>query len=281
MLANDTGAPVSATLVANVTHGSLTLNADGSFLYNPALNYNGPDSFTYTCSDGVTTSNVGTVNITVTAVNDAPVAVADAYTAFRNTPLVVPAATGVLINDTDVETPTVSLTAVLGANPVNGAVTLNANGSFTYTPNTGYTGLDNFTYRASDGVLQSSLISVEINVIGQSPPVGNADSYTTLRNSVLSVTATTPSSVMEDVLPFSATGWKYLDNGTDQGTAWRAVGFNDASWATGAAELGYGDGDEATVVSFGPNAAIKYITTYFRRTFTVTDLTRRRTWKFP
>jgi len=65
--------------------------------------------------------------------------------------------------------------------------------------------------------------------------------------------------------------WKYLDNGTNQGTAWRATSFNDASWAAGNAQLGYGDGDEATVVSFGPDANNKYITTYFRKTISIAD----------
>src|SRR5262245_33908195 len=66
--------------------------------------------------------------------------------------------------------------------------------------------------------------------------------------------------------------WKYLDNGSDQGTAWRAPGFNDGTWASGPAQLGYGDGDEATIVSFGPDMANKYITTYFRRTFNVSNV---------
>ncbi len=68
--------------------------------------------------------------------------------------------------------------------------------------------------------------------------------------------------------------WRYRDNGSDQGTAWRTAGFDASSWASGAQELGYGDGDEATVVSFGPNAAAKYRTTYFRRTFDVADPAR-------
>ena len=63
--------------------------------------------------------------------------------------------------------------------------------------------------------------------------------------------------------------WSYLDNGTNQGTAWQSIGFNDSIWKIGAAELGYGDGDESTVVSYGPNASSKFITTYFRRHFTV------------
>ena len=67
--------------------------------------------------------------------------------------------------------------------------------------------------------------------------------------------------------------WKYLDNGSDQGTNWTAINFNDSSWASGPAQLGYGDGDEATVVSFGAVADEKPITTYFRRSFTLTGAT--------
>ena len=65
--------------------------------------------------------------------------------------------------------------------------------------------------------------------------------------------------------------WKYLDDGSDQGTAWSTAGFDDGSWASGPAQLGYGDGDEATVVGYGPDPANKYITTYFRHTFNVDD----------
>jgi acid phosphatase type 7 len=65
--------------------------------------------------------------------------------------------------------------------------------------------------------------------------------------------------------------WKYLDNGSDQGTAWRATSFDDSTWPSGTAQLGYGDGDEATTVGFGPDASNKFITTYFRRAFNVTN----------
>jgi secreted PhoX family phosphatase len=66
--------------------------------------------------------------------------------------------------------------------------------------------------------------------------------------------------------------WKYLDNGSNQGTAWRTATFNDAAWASGAAELGYGDNDETTVVGYGSDAANKHVTTYFRQQFQVTSL---------
>src|SRR3954452_10721093 len=67
----------------------------------------------------------------------------------------------------------------------------------------------------------------------------------------------------------AGSAWRYLDNGSNQGTAWRASSFVDSSWAQGNAQLGYGDGDESTVVSCGPSATTKYRTTYFRRQFTV------------
>ncbi|MEI8357103.1 MAG: metallophosphoesterase family protein, partial [Deltaproteobacteria bacterium] len=66
--------------------------------------------------------------------------------------------------------------------------------------------------------------------------------------------------------------WKYFDQGTDQGSAWRAPGFDDSTWSTGVAQLGYGDGDEATTVGFGPNSASKYVTTWFRKSFTATGV---------
>lgn len=61
--------------------------------------------------------------------------------------------------------------------------------------------------------------------------------------------------------------WRYRDDGTDLGTLWRAPSYNDSTWAFGPAQLGYGDGDEATVVGFGPSSGSKYMTTYFRHAF--------------
>jgi hypothetical protein len=85
--------------------------------------------------------------------------------------------------------------------------------------------------------------------------------------------ATTQAAGSNTTVTYIPTGstWKYLDNGSNQGTGWRATGFDDSSWKSGAAQLGYGDGDEATVVGYGGNGNNKYITTYFRKSFTVTD----------
>jgi hypothetical protein len=80
-----------------------------------------------------------------------------------------------------------------------------------------------------------------------------------------------PVRAQQSVLVPSGAMWKYLDNGSNQGTAWRARAFDDSTWKSGPAQLGYGDGDEATIVSYGPSSSAKYITTYFRHAFTVAD----------
>jgi len=69
----------------------------------------------------------------------------------------------------------------------------------------------------------------------------------------------------------SGSVWRYLDDGSNQGTAWRGTGFDDSSWASDQAQLGYGDGDETTTVSFGADANNKHETTYFRKSFYVAD----------
>jgi VCBS repeat-containing protein len=174
VLGNDTDPDSTTLTVAVVTgpsHGTLTLDPDGSFTYTPAANYNGPDSFTYQASDGTSTSNLATVRITVNAVNDAPVATNDAYSTAEDTPLTV-AAPGVLGNDTDPDTDpdSTTLTAALASQPSHGTLTLHADGSFTYTPTANYNGPDTFTYRASDGNLASNLATVTISVTAVNDP---------------------------------------------------------------------------------------------------------------
>ena len=126
---------------AGPSHGTLTLNSNGSFTYTPAVNYAGPDSFTYqVCSPGGTPCDTATVNITV-----GPDAVNDSFTTQA----------GGSLSDTVAGNDTVepgSIFTVSGA-PAHGTLTLNPNGSFTYTPAAGYAGPDSFTYQvcAPDG----------------------------------------------------------------------------------------------------------------------------------
>ncbi len=147
VLANDSdpsGLAMSAVLGAGPSHGTLTLNSNGSFTYAPSAGFSGSDSFTYTAHDAFQGSNTATVTIHVRA---PPVAVNDSYDVNQGATLTV-GAPGVLGNDSDPEG--LPITAVLGAGPAHGTLTLNANGSFTYAPAGSFSGTDSFTYTAHD-----------------------------------------------------------------------------------------------------------------------------------
>jgi large repetitive protein len=176
-LGNDSdvdGDALTAVVVSGPSHGTLTFNSNGSYSYTPASNYNGGDSFTYKANDGTANSNVATVSITINPVNDAPTAVADSYTTDEDTALNV-AAPGVLGNDTDVDTGD-TLHAVLVSGPAHGMLTLNSNGSFSYTPAANYNGPDSFTYKANDGALDSNVptVSITVNPVNDAPTVAVA-----------------------------------------------------------------------------------------------------------
>jgi VCBS repeat-containing protein len=190
VLANDTdaeGSSLTATLVQDVTHGTLTFNADGSFTYVPDVNFNGTDTFTYRANDGTANSNVATVTITISAVNDAPVANNESYASTAGTTLTINATNGVLANDTDLDAN--ALTAAVVATTTDGTLTLNPDGSFTYVPDEGFTGTDTFTYRANDGTANSAEATVTITVGANVPPVAVLDTYETDEDTTLSVTA--------------------------------------------------------------------------------------------
>lgn len=176
--------PITTELGTGPTHGTLTLNANGSFAYTPTTGYTGTDSFTYRAKDAYGKSGLATVTLTVTAVNVAPSAAADTYSTPRNTKLTVPAP-GVLGNDSDPEAS--ALTATLTTTPASGTVVLNPNGGLEYTPANGFSGTVTFTYKASDGSLLSSAATVTIKVNG--PPVGVADSYNVGYETTLNVPA--------------------------------------------------------------------------------------------
>jgi VCBS repeat-containing protein len=190
VLGNDTDAendPLTAVLNTSPGNGSLTLNSNGSFSYTPNANFNGSDSFTYRANDGQSNSNIATVTITVNAVNDPPTAVGDTYSTNQGTTLTV-AAPGVLGNDSDAEND--PLTAVLNTPPSNGSLTLNSNGSFSYTPNANFNGSDSFTYRANDGQSNSNIATVSLTVIAPSISVADIQPNTMQAGTTINVTIT-------------------------------------------------------------------------------------------
>jgi VCBS repeat-containing protein len=193
VLANDSGGDedeYAAVLVAAPEHGTLVLSGDGGFSYLPNPGFTGGDSFTYRVDDGEATSNVATVTITVSSPepsNEPPVAVDDSYSVAEGTRLDVNAANGVLANDTDAGP--APLTAVLTEDPDHGSLTLNADGSFSYTPEDGFSGNDEFRYRARDGAEAMSpprRARIAVSATND-PPVAVADSYSTNAGQTLNV----------------------------------------------------------------------------------------------
>ncbi|MEQ1574127.1 MAG: Ig-like domain-containing protein [Vicinamibacterales bacterium] len=165
--ANDPeGGLLTYTVVSGPSHGTLSGSAP-DLIYQPAVNYNGSDSFTFRASDGLANSNTATVSIAVQAVNDAPLASGESYTIQAGGTLAVNAP-GVLGNDADIDGGTLS--AQLVAVPAHGALTLAANGSFTYAPTVGYAGPDAFTYQAGDGQAASAPVTVSLTVTPAVPP---------------------------------------------------------------------------------------------------------------
>ncbi|MDZ4262981.1 MAG: Ig-like domain-containing protein, partial [Pseudomonadota bacterium] len=167
VLANDTDAeldPLTAILVSGPANGTLTLNADGTFSYLHNGSETTTDSFTYKVNDGTEDGNVVTVNINVTPVNDAPVTVADSITVNEGgtATLLESGATSVLANDSDAENS--PLSAILVSGPAHGTLTLNANGTFSYTHNGSETTSDSFTYRANDGTSNGNIVTVQIAI---------------------------------------------------------------------------------------------------------------------
>ena len=190
ILANDTDADGDTLTVASVSngpgHGTLNWNADGSISYTPNPGYVGTDSFKYKANDGETNSAKATVTITIEDpnANHAPVAVDDSYSTYKNTELNVDDP-GVLANDTDADGGT--LTAVLVSGPAHASsFTLNADGSFDYTPAAGFVGIDTFTYKANDTMADSNVATVTITILNHAPVAGN-DSYSVDEDKTLTV----------------------------------------------------------------------------------------------
>jgi VCBS repeat-containing protein len=150
--------------ISNLSCDSLTPSTcTASVSYTPNANYHGSDSVTYTANDGTVTSAAATVSITITAVNDAPVCPTASKTGLEDSVL-----SGTLVC-TDVDGD--SLTYTQGAvSPANGNLTLNTNGTWSYTPDANYNGSDSFTYRANDGTVNSTNRTVTLTVTAVNDP---------------------------------------------------------------------------------------------------------------
>jgi VCBS repeat-containing protein len=235
VLANDSDPDpddvLSAVRISDPSHGLLSLNSDGSFVYTPDPDYFGGDSFTYTAHDGQAASNVATVNLTVTPVNDAPVAMDDSYSLDQDTTLVVPAP-GVLGNDTDVETD--PLTAIPLSDPSHGSMILGADGSFEYTPDAGYVGSDSFTYKANDGAADSGAATVNLSIDAgeiQNLAVGETTDFGTVSGDYTDTFAS--DDVVETIAEAPQGKKQVVEHTWTFGLPSEATTFSIEAWATG------------------------------------------------
>lgn len=155
------GDPLTVT-TATAENGTVTINDDGTVTYTPNENYNGPDTITYTITDPGGNTSTSTVAVTVNPVNDDPVANDDIASTDFQTAVTV----NVLGNDTDVDGDTLS---ILGT-PVSadGSVTVNGDGTITFTPNDGFSGDATITYEVTDGNGGTDTATVTVTV-GEGP----------------------------------------------------------------------------------------------------------------
>lgn len=174
------GAGITYSLL-NAPTGMTIDSATGAIQWTPTAQQAMTHQFVIRLGD--TAGNLALQTVVLTVTGDIAV-LPDEYTVAEDGVLTVPAATGVLDNDGSGET----LTAELVSQPTNGTLTLNADGSFTYTPNDDFSGVDTFTYRAKNGSIEGNIATVKINVTPLSdPPVGVADNYTTNEDTTLTV----------------------------------------------------------------------------------------------
>ncbi len=177
---------------------SLTVSAvaggNATISYVPAFARNGPVTITVTVDDHQAVNNTTTIQfvLTLSRVNHPPTAVNDFYSPTVNKVFTVPAP-GVLANDTDPDTNPVDVLSVAAVpahtSPANGALVLNANGSFTYTPNPGFSGIDTFTYFVTDGTVNSATsATVTFNVGANLPPVAMNQVIPAVEDTVLNAT---------------------------------------------------------------------------------------------
>ena len=254
LLSNDNdpnGDALTAVLDTTTSNGSLTFNGDGSFSYTPDADFCGQDSFTYHAHDGALDSNIATATIDIACVNDAPEALDDNNTVSEDSS-VTAVAPGVLNNDTDLEND--PLTAVLDTTTSNGTLTLNSDGSYTYTPVANFCGTDTFTYKANDGQLDSTSATVTLAVICfNDDPIANDDSDTTNEDTAITVDVLSNDTDVDvgDMLVVASvtqpTDGSVLINGDNTITYTPNSNFNGSDSFTYDMSDGNGGSDTATV----------------------------------
>jgi fructose-specific component phosphotransferase system IIB-like protein len=188
LLANDP-AGTSILAVGDAVGGTVGINQSGDIVFTPDADYNGPASFTYTADDGNGGTSTATVDLTVMALNDAPVAVDDTGLTVAEDELLFIAAGDLLGNDTDIDGDTLHIQSVQDA--VGGIALLDQNGNVTFSPYGNYHGPASFTYTTNDGVGGTSTATVTLTVTptNDAPIPVNDSGFTTAEDTALVIAA--------------------------------------------------------------------------------------------
>ncbi len=183
VLANDSDIDDDAlsVLSASANNGVVSINPDSTLLYTPNLNFNGTDTISYTASDGNGGTAIASVNVTVSATNDAPIANNDSAQTDEDIAVTI----NVLANDTDLDGDTLTVTL---ATATNGTVTINLDSSLNYLPNANFNGTDSLDYTIDDGHNSTASAKVEITITSiNDAPVAVTDSATTNEDSSVNI----------------------------------------------------------------------------------------------
>ncbi len=180
---------VTTTPIEAVTNGVLILQSNGTFTYTPNENYNGIDSFEYEITNIYGNTSTARVNITITAVDDAPNAEDDYFEIEKNSGKYSETAI-LLANDSDPENGHLEINETPVVDVLHGVLKLNRHGDIEYTPDTDFVGTDTFIYELEDNAGNTDLATVTITVVdtptssvGNLPPVAVDDTLTVLKNS--------------------------------------------------------------------------------------------------
>ena len=180
---------INTTPLVTPQHGSISLSESGDFTYTPRANFNGIDAFSYQVINELGMTDTGIVEITINAVNDAPIALNNTYNISADGTLLV-GAPGLLNNDSDIDQDLLTLDTTPVSLPSKGTLTLVADGSFEYVGSANMQGTDSFQYRIFDAQGAEAIASVTINALDQnSPPTAANDSYSVDEDTTLVVDA--------------------------------------------------------------------------------------------
>jgi gliding motility-associated-like protein len=173
------GDALTFSVITNTQHGVLNLNTDGTFSYLPGLNYHGTDTLVYRVCDIGSLCDTAKLVITVTPVNDAPVALNDAYV----TQVDVDVNNDVSVNDSDIDGDQLIFAVLPSAQPKHGMVNMQIDGKFTYTPDANFMGVDSFSYAVCDNGIPSlcdtAVVTITMLGVDQNhPPVAVNDTVT-------------------------------------------------------------------------------------------------------